>query len=69
VKRIEVVYDGIQYTIGNTDLADLKARILDVASGGEPFWLPVNRGEGLLQVADLLITATSQVSLIGIDAD
>jgi len=63
MNRIDIVYDGHAYTLSNTSLEDLKARVLATAIGGEPFWLTVNEGAGTLKAVEVLITASSQLSL------
>ncbi|MFJ2354877.1 hypothetical protein [Frigoribacterium sp. NPDC087798] len=63
MNRIDIAYDGHAYTLSNTSLEDLKARVLATATGGEPFWLTVNEGAGTLKAVEVLITASSQLSL------
>jgi hypothetical protein len=53
--RVEVVYDGQEYSIGNRDAASVRAEIEKALRSGEPFWLEVQRGEGEYTPAHLLI--------------
>ena len=67
--RIDIVYDGHPYSTGTDNFSDLKARILDAATGGTPFWLTVNEGAGTVKAVDLLITSHSQISVAEIIPD
>jgi len=69
MKRIAITYGGVPYSMGNTDLAVIKSRLLDSATTGTPFWLTVNSGEGSYQETDLLIAPGVPVAITGIDAD
>lgn len=64
MKRIAVVYGGIDYTVADRDLDDLRAEIAAAVSSGEPYWLLVNRGEGMPRDAHLLITAGTDLALV-----
>ncbi|WP_066040705.1 hypothetical protein [Herbiconiux solani] len=67
MKRVEIVYDGEEYTIGDRDVDDVQAEIQAGLTGAEPAWLVANRGEGRMQEARLLITEGVGISLVGID--
>lgn len=67
MKRVEIIYDGQEYTIGGRDVDDVQAEIQAGLTGTEPVWLVVNHGEGRVQEARLLITAGVGISLIGIE--
>jgi hypothetical protein len=69
MKRIDIRYGDTLYTIGNTDLDELKARLLAVATGDTSFWLQVNEGEGGFRPTELLITAHTPIAVSGIDAE
>ncbi|MHA6694392.1 hypothetical protein [Homoserinimonas sp. A520] len=69
MKRIDVIYGGIRYTIANREVAELKAEITDAVTSGIPHWLPVNHGEGTLHEAELLITAGVDIAVMGLDPD
>jgi len=64
VKRIDVHYDGVMYTVPDGDVDQLKAAVLAVVTGGgEPFWLEANLGSGSYRRVDLLIAPGVSISL------
>lgn len=69
MKRVDVIYGGIRYSIPSRDPDGLKAEISEALTSGEPYWLAVNHGEGTLQKADLLITRGVDLSVMGLDPD
>jgi hypothetical protein len=69
VKRISIAYGGISYTVADTDVDELKNRILTVHTSGTPMWLRVNHGEGSYRETDLLIAPGISVAVTGIDAE
>jgi hypothetical protein len=69
VKRITITYGGIDYTIGEADLDELKARIQGAYETGKPQWLRANQGEGTFRETDLLIAPGIAIALTGIDSD
>jgi hypothetical protein len=69
MKRVDVIYGGIRYTIASRDPADLKAEIEDALKSGEPHWLAVNHGEGTLHEAELLIATGIDIAVMGLDPD
>lgn len=68
MKRIDVLYDGVQYSIGQENYDTIKAAITAAASG-EASWITVNRGEGRPQPAELLIGPGIPVALLPIRPD
>jgi hypothetical protein len=64
MKRIEILYDGNQYSVGGRELEELQATIAEGIAGGAPFWLEVNFGEGRPQRALLMITAATSLALL-----
>jgi hypothetical protein len=64
VKRIDILYDGNQYSVGGRELDELKATIADGIAGGVPLWLEVNFGEGRPQTAYLMVTAATSIALL-----
>jgi hypothetical protein len=66
VKRIEVTYDGLPYTIGFRDLADVKNEIAAALESGLPYWMRVNHGEGTLRATEILITPGVGIAIAGI---
>jgi hypothetical protein len=67
VKRVNIRYDGADYSIGGRDIDDVQAEIDAGLAGGETAWLTVNSGEGRFQSARLLIAPGVHVTLIGIE--
>ena len=64
MKRIEIVYDGERYSIGEQDLADLRATVERAQTSSEPVWLEVFRDEGRPQPAQLLLVPGVPIALI-----
>ncbi|MFD1713329.1 hypothetical protein ACFSBZ_02490 [Amnibacterium flavum] len=69
MKRIDIIYDGEQYSVGQRDLDEVKGVIERALAGGGPTWLRVNRGEGRPQPAELLIMPGVPLVLIPLDPD
>jgi hypothetical protein len=67
LKRINIRYDGDHYTLANRKLSDVQNEITTAILAGQPLWLRVNHGEGSYQPADLLITASTPISLMGVE--
>lgn len=68
MKRIEVVYGGVKYTIPNRDLDDVRNEIADAMASGSLHWLEANSGEGILEPAYLLISAGVPVVVVDVMA-
>jgi hypothetical protein len=67
MKRVDIRYDGTDYSIGKRHIDDVQNEIdAGLASSG-PAWLIVNHGEGRAKTARLLITEGVAISLIGIE--
>ena len=66
MKRVDLVYGGGKYTIPNRDIADLQKEIADAMQAGDPHWLQVNSGEGVLEPAYLLIFPGVAVALLDV---
>ncbi|KAA9151640.1 hypothetical protein F6B41_06610 [Microbacterium lushaniae] len=69
MKRIDIAYGGQAYSVGDTDIDELRAQILRGARDGAPFWLEVNSGEGQPRPTFLLITAGVDVALTPVPGD
>lgn len=67
MKRINVLYDGCEYSIGDRDLSVVRQEISDAVGSGKPYWLHANFGAGSVRLAELLITPGVGISLMGID--
>jgi hypothetical protein len=66
MKRIGIVYAGTQFSIGQEDIEQLKAKIEEATRSGRSGWIRVNHGEGRPQVAELLIGPGIPIALIPI---
>jgi hypothetical protein len=55
MSRMEIVYQGLPYSIAVEDPDEFRAEVLDSISAGEYRWLQVDRGEGQLEPITLLI--------------
>src|SRR3978361_1438029 len=64
MKRINIVYGGATYSIGNQDIAGVEQEISAALRSEVPYWLVVNHGEGLPREARLLITPGVHIALI-----
>lgn len=69
MKRIDLFYGGLRYTIADREPADLKLEIADALTSGTPYWLAVNHGEGTLHEAELLITPGVDLAVMGLDPE
>ena len=68
VKRINLAYGGVDYTLADTDIDELKAQLFHAFESGTPLWLTANQGEGSFRETDLLIAPGISVTVTGIDA-
>lgn len=69
MKRVSITYGGVDYTVADVDLDEVKAQIAGAVSAREPFWLRVNHGEGSYRATDLLIAPGVAIAVTGVDAD
>jgi hypothetical protein len=69
VKRVNIMYGGAQYSVGQADVEAIKATIEEAHATGSPRWISVNFGEGRPQPADLLVGPGIPVSIIPIPSD
>ncbi|GAB3615522.1 hypothetical protein GCM10027416_00790 [Okibacterium endophyticum] len=65
--RIQVVYGGVEYSIGNRSAGDVRDEISDALQSGEPYWLSVNHGEGRMNECSLLLTRGVSISVLEIE--
>lgn len=61
--RTTILYDGEEYVVAK-GADEVKALIEKILATNEPGWLVVNRGRGQLQVAEILVTQSTAISLI-----
>ena len=64
--RIDIVYGGKPYTLGDRTIESLRAEITDAVSSGTPAWLRVNSGAGRYQDAYLLISAGTAIAIVDV---
>ncbi|RFA16616.1 hypothetical protein B7R22_03870 [Subtercola boreus] len=64
MKRINIIYGGETYSIGDRELDDVLADIASGLAATEPQWLSVNYGEGVPRKALLLLTAGVDIAVI-----
>ena len=69
MKRVNILYDGAQYSVGLADVDAIKQAIEEAHSTGTTRWIRVNFGEGRPQPADLLVGPGIAVSIIPIPSD
>ncbi|MCS5714917.1 hypothetical protein NVV95_10170 [Herbiconiux sp. CPCC 205716] len=67
MKRIDIIYDGRDYSVADQQVGELQARISAAQQGG-PDWLEVNFGEGQVREARLLIGPGIPISLMVVAA-
>ncbi|MCS5735131.1 hypothetical protein [Herbiconiux daphne] len=69
MKRVNIFYGGLPYSIGHRSVDDVQNEIDAGLDAGGRVWLTVNYGEGLAQRTRLLITPGVDIALIGIEED
>lgn len=69
MKRVNIMYDGAQYSVGQADVEAIRAVIDEAHATGTARWIRVNFGEGRPQPADLLVGPGIPVSIIPIPSD
>jgi hypothetical protein len=66
VNRIDIVYGGKPYTLGDRSIDSLRDEISDAAATGVPTWLRVNSGAGRYQDAYLLISPGIAIAIVDV---
>lgn len=69
MKRINILYGGQHYSIGNRPVEEVLAEIEAGVAAPGPTWMTVNHGEGQVRVAHILLTPGVDIAVIAIDAD
>ena len=64
--RIDIVYGGKPYTLGDRTIESLRTEITDAVTSGVPYWLRVNSGAGRYQDAYLLISAGTAIAIVDV---
>jgi hypothetical protein len=68
VKRIDILYGGVRYSLGNRELEDVQRELAANVAAGLG-WFTVNYGDGGRTDAILMITPGVDLTLIPIDPD
>jgi hypothetical protein len=66
MNRIDIVYGGKPYSLGDRTVESLRAEIADAVASGVPTWLRVNSGAGRYQDAYLLISAGTAIAIVDV---
>jgi hypothetical protein len=69
VNRVNIMYGGAQYSVGQADVEAIKSAIEEAYATNSARWITVNYGEGRPQPADLLVGPGIPVSIIPIPSD
>ena len=64
--RIDIVYGGKPYTLGDRTVESLRTEISDALTSGAPSWLRVNSGAGRYQDAYLLISPGTAIAIVDV---
>ena len=64
MKRIQIIYAGRDFSIGEEDFEGMKAAIEQANRDGRAVWITVNHGEGRPQPAELLIGPGIPIALM-----
>lgn len=64
--RIDIVYGGKPYTLGDRTLESLRTEITEAVTAGLPYWLRVNSGAGRYQDAYLLISPGTAIAIVDV---
>ena len=66
MNRVDIVYGGKPYTLGDRSVESLRAEIADALASGVPAWLRVNSGAGRYQDAYLLISPGTAIAIVDV---
>ncbi|MFC9919995.1 hypothetical protein [Agromyces binzhouensis] len=69
MKRVNIMYGGAQYSVGEADVEAIKSAIERAHERGLADWITVNFGEGRPQPAELLVGPGIPVSIVPIPSD
>lgn len=64
--RIDIVYGGKPYTLGDRTVESLRTEITAAVTSGVPSWLRVNSGAGRYQDAYLLISPGTAIAIVDV---
>jgi len=66
VNRIDIVYGGKPYTLGDRTVESLRLEITEAVASGVPTWLRVNSGAGRYQDAYILISPGTAIAIVDV---
>ena len=66
MSRIDIVYGGKPYTLGDRTVESLRLEITEAVASGVPTWLRVNSGAGRYQDAYLLISPGTAIAIVDV---
>jgi hypothetical protein len=69
VIRVEVIYGGQEYLIGDRDAEQVEHEIEAVLTSGRPGWLAVSFGEGRPTPCRLLLTPGVDIAVFQLPTD
>lgn len=69
MNRIDIVYGGRPYTLGNHSIDALQQEISGAITSGTPTWLRVNSGSGRYQDAYLLIAPGIPIAFVNVQSN
>ena len=69
MNRIDIVYGGRPYTLGDRSVEALQQEITGAIASGTPTWLRVNSGSGRYQDAYLLIAPGIPIAFVNVQSN
>ncbi|MBF4463026.1 MULTISPECIES: hypothetical protein [unclassified Rathayibacter] len=69
MKRLDIVYNGMPYTVGDRTVDEFRAEVDAALASSAPQWLRVNYGEGRTNSALILITSHTALTIVTNDFD
>ncbi|KQX06908.1 MULTISPECIES: hypothetical protein [unclassified Leifsonia] len=68
MKRVDIIYEGIWYSVSGRDYDDVKQEVIAGIANGET-WMRVNHGEGAPTPADILLAPGIGITLLPVAGD
>lgn len=69
MRRVQVLYGGNDYLIGDRDAGEVEREIESVLESGRPGWLTVSYGEGRPTRCRLLLTSGVDIAVFQLPTD
>lgn len=69
MKRVQVLYGGNDYLIGDRDADEVEREVEAVLMSGRPGWLSVSYGEGQPTPCRLLLTVGVSIAIFQLPTD